>query len=99
MTTTLHPAGAEQPWQLELFGMTLKKTQTLDLLLPLLDSPDRAERLLLLANGARPELMAAELGCSRTDTQREIEMLENAYPVAPPGSRSASALATAAPAR
>lgn len=42
---------AEQPWQLRLFGMTLKKKQKMDLLLRLLGTPAATERLLLLTNG------------------------------------------------
>jgi SAM-dependent methyltransferase len=51
MTTARPPAQAEQPWQLRLFGMTLKKKQKMDLLLRLLGKPAPAERLLLLTNG------------------------------------------------
>jgi SAM-dependent methyltransferase len=50
MTTTV-PRPTEQPWQLRLFGMTLKKKQKVDLLLRLLGTPEPAERLLLLTNG------------------------------------------------
>jgi len=51
MSTAAAPTVAEQPWQLRLFGMTLKKKQKLDLLLRLLGTPTPAERLLLLTNG------------------------------------------------
>ena len=49
--TTATPPAAEQPWQLRLFSMTLKKKQKLDLLLRLLGTPGPAEQLLLLTNG------------------------------------------------
>jgi SAM-dependent methyltransferase len=51
MTTVATPAATEQPWQLRLFSLTLKKKQKLDLLLRLLGTPGRDERLLLLTNG------------------------------------------------
>lgn len=51
MTTATPQAAADQPWQLRLFGMTLKKKQKMDLLLRLLGKPAPAERLLLLTNG------------------------------------------------
>lgn len=49
--TTATPQAPDQPWQLRLFGMTLKKKQKMDLLLRLLGKPGPAERLLLLTNG------------------------------------------------
>ncbi len=51
MSTVARPAASEQPWQLRLFGLTLKKKQKLDLLLRLLGTPSSGERLLLLTNG------------------------------------------------
>jgi SAM-dependent methyltransferase len=51
MTAIVMPPTAELPWQLRLFSMTLKKKQKLDLLLRLLGTPGRDERLLLLTNG------------------------------------------------
>lgn len=51
MTAIATPQAVEQPWQLRLFSMTLKKKQKLDLLLRLLGTPGRDERLLLLTNG------------------------------------------------